>query len=143
MKTFLLILSNINKMKLNIRQSIISTVILLLLDLIWISLYMGKKYETQVLDIQGTPLKINYTMAILAYVLMIIGLNMFVLPNIRKEHALEDSLKYGFTFGIVLYGVYDFTTGAVISKWDKKVAVIDILWGGFVYFIASYFGSIL
>ena len=130
-------------MKLNIRQCIISTVILLLFDLIWIRLYMGGKYKTQVLDIQGTPLKINYTMAILAYLLMIIGLNMFVLPNVSKEHALEDSLKYGFTFGIVLYGVYDFTTGSVLSKWDKKVAVIDILWGGFVYFIASYFGTIL
>ena len=128
-------------MNINIRQAVIATIILLLLDFAWVGLYMTKKYETQVSNIQGTPLKINFTMAILAYLLMIIGLNMFVLPNIRKNHELEDSLKYGFIFGIVLYGVYDFTAGAVFTKWDKKIAVTDILWGGFVYFIASYVGS--
>jgi hypothetical protein len=28
---------------------------------------------------------------------MVVGLNVFVLPNIRKGYELEDSLKYGFT----------------------------------------------
>ena len=127
----------------NAKQSIIATLVLLFADFLWIGLYMGKQYQSQVRTIQGTELKANPVFIILAYLLMVVGLNVFVLPNIRKGHELEDSLKYGLTFGIILYGVYDFTSGAVLKKWNKKLAIIDILWGGFVYFIASYLGSIL
>lgn len=125
------------------KQRVISTVVLLLADFAWLGLYMNNQYGTLVRTIQGENMKANPVFAVLAYLLMIVGLNVFVLPNIRKGHELEDSLKYGMTFGIVLYGVYDFTAGAVFSKWDKKLAVIDVLWGGFVYFLASYLGSIL
>lgn len=127
----------------NAKQSIIATLVLLFADFLWIGLYMGKQYQSQVRTIQGTDLKANPVFIILAYLLMVVGLNVFVLPNIRKGHELVDSLKYGLTFGIILYGVYDFTSGAVLKKWNKKLAIIDILWGGFVYFIASYLGSIL
>jgi len=125
------------------KQRVISTVVLLLADFAWLGLYMNNQYGTLVRTIQGENMKANPVFAVLAYLLMIVGLNVFVLPNIRKGHELEDSLKYGMTFGIVLYGVYDFTAGAVFSKWDKKLAVIDVLWGGFVYFLASYVGSVL
>lgn len=125
------------------KQRVISTVVLLLADFAWLGLYMNNQYGTLVRTIQGEDMKVNPVFAVLAYLLMIVGLNVFVLPNIRKGYELEDSLKYGMTFGIVLYGVYDFTAGAVFSKWDKKLAVIDVLWGGFVYFLASYLGSIL
>lgn len=125
------------------KQRVISTVVLLLADFAWLGLYMNNQYGTLVRTIQGENMKANPVFAVLAYLLMIVGLNVFVLPNIRKGHELEDSLKYGMTFGVVLYGVYDFTAGAVFSKWDKKLAVIDVLWGGFVYFLASYLGSIL
>ena len=127
----------------NVKKSIIATLVLLLADFLWIGLYMGKQYQTQVLSIQGSNMKANPVFIVLAYLLMVVGLNVFVLPNIRKGHELEDSLKYGLTFGIVLYGVYDFTSGAVLTKWNKKLAIVDVIWGGFVYFIASYLGSIL
>lgn len=125
------------------KKRLISTSVLLLADFAWLGLYMNNQYGTLVRTIQGENMKVNPVFAVLAYLLMIVGLNVFVLPNIRKGHELEDSLKYGMTFGIVLYGVYDFTAGAVFNKWDKKLMVIDVLWGGFVYFMASYLGSIL
>lgn len=123
------------------KANIISTIILVVLDIIWITMYMGKQYQEQILDIQGEKLNTKPFQVLLSYNLMIIGLNVFVLPNIRKGYELEDSLKYGLTFGIVLYGVYDFTTGAVLNKWNTKLALIDIAWGGFVYFISTYIGS--
>ena len=123
------------------KVNIISTIILLVLDIIWITTYMGKRYQGQIFDIQGSKMKPKPIQAFLSYILMVIGLNVFVLPNIRKGCELQDSLKYGLTFGIVLYGVYDFTAGAVLNKWNTKLAVIDIVWGGFVYFISTYIGS--
>lgn len=124
-----------------IKPNIIATVTLLLLDFLWIGMFMGKQYQNQILDIQGSKMIAKPWSAFLAYALMIIGLNLFVMPRIRKGHELEDSLMYGFVFGIVLYGVYDFTAGAVLKKWNMKLALIDVIWGGFVYFIAAYIGS--
>lgn len=126
----------------SVKQRVLSTVTLLLADFAWIGLYMGKKYQKQIRSIQGSRLKPSPGYAVLAYLLMVVGLNVFVLPRIRKDHELEDSITYGLTFGIVVYGVYDFTTGAVFTKWDKKLACFDVVWGGFVFFIATYVGSI-
>ena len=123
------------------KANIIAIVTLLILDFIWIAMYMGNKYQKQITDIQGSKMETKQFQALLAYILMVIGLNLFVLPNIRKGYELEDSLKYGLTFGIVVYGVYDFTAGAVLKNWDTKLALIDVAWGGLVYFIAAYVGS--
>ena len=123
------------------KTNIIATVILLILDFLWIAIYMGNQYQVQIKNIQGEQMKPKLTHAIMAYFLMIVGLNLFVLPNIRKGYELQDSLKYGLTFGIVLYGVYDFTAGAVFKKWNTKLALIDIAWGGIVFFISTYIGT--
>jgi len=120
---------------------IIPSLLLLVLDLAWITGYMGPKYNKQILNIQGEKMKVKPVLAILSYILMIVGLTVFVIPRIRKGYELEDSIRYGFTFGLVLYGVYDFTAATVIKNWDMKIAVIDVLWGGFVYFITTYISS--
>ena len=121
------------------RHRLISTSTLLILDFLWIGLYMGSRYGTMIKNIQGSSMKPNMLYAVIAYTLMVIGLNLFVLPNINiKNVTIKDCLTYGFMFGLVVYGVYDFTIGAVLSKWDMYLALIDVLWGGFVYFISCY-----
>ena len=124
---------------LQLKHRLISTATLLILDFLWIGLYMGSRYSTMIKKIQGTPMKTNMLYAIIAYTLMVIGLNLFVLPNINiKNITIKECLTYGFMFGLVLYGVYDFTIGAVLKKWSMSLAILDVLWGGFVYFIACY-----
>lgn len=124
-----------------IRQNIVATIVLLVLDILWVTLYMNKAYKKQVQDIQGTEMKGRVYLGAIAYVLMVVGLNLFVLPNIRKGHELIDSLKYGATFGLVVYGIYDMTAGAVFKDWDLKLATVDIIWGSFVFFISAYVGT--
>ena len=123
------------------KREIISILILLILDFVWIGLFMKNRYQNEIKQIQGTPMSVNITYAVVSYVLMTVGLVLFVLPNIRSEYRLLDSLKYGFLFGIVVYGIYDFTAAALISKWNMTTAILDVLWGGIVYFLASYLGS--
>ena len=125
------------------KQYIISIAILLVLDFLWIGFFMKNQYNKQIPQIQKTPMKVNFLYAVIAYVLMAVGLVIFVIPNIRPEKRLTDSLYYGFLFGFVLYGVYDFTAAAVISKWNMKTAILDTLWGGTVFFLAAYLGSLL
>ena len=118
-----------------IKKIIISSLILLVLDFGWLGFFMGGQYHRMIPLIQGSKMIINYYYVVLAYILMIIGLQVFVIPNINPKKLLSSSLKYGFLFGIILYGVYDFTAGAVLKKWDFQLAIADILWGGIVYFL--------
>ena len=55
-----------------------------------------------------------------------------------KTKNIYDSLKYGFLFGIIIFGIYDFTAASVFNNWDISLAIYDILWGGILYFISSY-----
>ena len=122
-------------------KGLIATLVLLSLDALWIYLYMAQQYERQVKNIQGTPMVAQMHYAALAYLLMVVGLNLFVLPNIREGHEFTDSLLYGGMFGLVVYGIYDFTSAAVLSNWDINLAIVDVLWGSFVFFAAAYAGA--
>lgn len=124
-------------------QYILASILLLVLDIVWIMSFMGGQYNRMIPLIQKKPMKPRIGFAILAYILMIVGLCLFVIPNIRKDYVLQDSLLYGFGFGLVLYGVYDFTAAAVISDWDLSLSVIDMLWGGFVYFLSSFIAVLI
>ena len=110
------------------KKNIIATIILLVLDILWLKLFMGKKYNFLIKKIQNKPLRVNFVSAFLAYSFMVIALNLIV---IKYNLNLLDT----FIFGLCLYAVYDFTCGAVFKDWDFNLALIDILWGGFVYFV--------
>tara|TARA_B100000963_G_C22308462_1_gene528942 strand:+ start:345 stop:659 length:315 start_codon:yes stop_codon:yes gene_type:complete len=101
---------------------------------------MASKYEKMIPKIQKSPMEIRLKYAIFAYALMVLGLSMFVIPNVRLKN-LYDSVVYGGSFGLILYGIYDYTSAAVLKDWDENLAIIDILWGSFVYTAASYIGS--
>jgi uncharacterized membrane protein len=124
---------------LELKHRIISTITLLVLDIPWIMFVMGPKYEILIKNIQNSKMETNRLYIFVVYLLMIIGLNKFVLPLINiKDINIYDCLSIGGVFGIILYGIYDFTAAAVLKKWDMGIALIDILWGGFVCFCACY-----
>jgi len=100
---------------------------------------MVPKYKIMIKNIQGSKINVNFIFIILTYFLMLTGLNLFVLSNINPETKnIYDSLRYGFLFGIIIFGIYDFTAASVFNNWDISLAIYDILWGGTLYFISSY-----
>lgn len=115
----------------NYSKIIIGICILLLLDFLWISLFMNNKYKILVENIQKEKFVLNVYSAIIAYIFMVIGLIMIV---IKYKLSYIDT----FIFGIVVYGVYDFTCGAIFKNWDFKLAILDILWGGLLFTITNY-----
>ena len=126
-------------MTIEFKHRVLSTLTLLILDGLWINFFMKDKYNKMIKNIQNSDIQVNKLFAVASYTLMVVGLNLFVLPRLDVNNInIKDCLLYGFTFGIVLYGVYDFTIAAVLKEWDIKLAYIDIIWGGFVYFAASY-----
>lgn len=100
------------------------------LDATYISI-IKDAYLQQIEDIQTTKPKVNMVGVLLTYIVMIFGINYFIL---QKKASLLDA----FLFGIVLYGVYDGTTYALFSKWSTKLAIMDVLWGGILMMTTTY-----
>lgn len=114
-----------------IKQIIIASVSLLVLDLIWIYYFMSDKYKILVNDIQGSKMQLNAHSAMGAYLLMILVMANFV---IKYKLSYSDT----FILGFCLYGLYDLTCGAIFKKWDFNLAFVDMLWGGLVYTLSLY-----
>lgn len=134
-------------MRLLSKRNLIAASVLLLLDFAWIWGYMGERYAAMIPRIQGSPMMPNAGRAAAAYALMVLGLVLFVMPNMPKRASAADALRhalvYGGLFGLVVYGVYDFTAGAVLRDWDMQLALVDVLWGMAVYATAAFAGASL
>lgn len=100
----------------------VSSVILLVLDTIF--LYLNSRlFSQQITEVQRSPLKLNYIGAIFTYLLLIFAVNYFVL--IPGKGILD-----AFLLGVVIYGVYEGTSWAVLKNWKPLTVVMDTLWGG-------------
>lgn len=68
--------------------------------------------------------------AIVAYLLLAYGLYTFAIKN--------KSIFNGALFGLVVYGVYNFTNLAVIAKYGLMQSVIDTTWGTILCSMITY-----
>lgn len=100
---------------------LIGTVIIVLLDLLWLGLIMKGFYE----QIPGRG-DIRFIPAVLVWLLISAGIVLFVLPHATGWLA---ALGWGALFGFILYAVYDLTNYAILAGWPVPVVIVDILWG--------------
>jgi uncharacterized membrane protein len=112
------------------KEILISTVVLLILDAMFISINM-KAYSDQVVNIQRVVMKVKPLGAILSYLFIIGGLYFFI---IRRNRPVWEA----FVFGLVMYGVYDATNYALLKKWDPYLAIMDSIWGGVLMATTTY-----
>jgi uncharacterized membrane protein len=87
-------------------------------------------FKKQIEDVQSSPMKINISAAAICYVFLIFGLYYFVI----KENK---SYIYAFLLGIVIYGVYETTSMALLQKWKWQTVIMDTLWGGILFAITT------
>jgi len=113
------------------KELLASGVVMLLLDSIYLSTVGNMYFSDLIKSIQGTKLSVNIYYAVACYIIMILGLNYFI---ISKKGNLIDA----FFLGILVYGVFDTTSGAIFNKWKLTTALIDTLWGGLLFMIVTY-----
>jgi len=106
----------------------IIAVTMLVLDIAWITLFMGKMFTPMIEKIQGKPLVMRPLGGVLAYAAMI-GL----------FYTFKDTLTplKAFLLGVGVFMTYDFTSYALFSDWDLKNAIIDSTWGGILFLITK------
>jgi uncharacterized membrane protein len=120
----------INYLKSKIKKIIISAIILVIIDYIYLS-HVGEKYNKMIYKIQNDNMTIKYKSAIICYLLLVFGLNYFIIKDNRSPND-------AFLLGFIIYGVYDSTNYATIDKWDLNMAIIDSFWGGTLFYLTTY-----
>lgn len=102
----------------------------LLVDVAWIRLMSSRFYGERIARIQcGDPMAFRASGAIGAYLLLL--LTMFFVCGPLSVHY-KGRYPSWFVFGIVglcIYGVYNFTNYAILSRYPVSFVVVDTLWG--------------
>jgi uncharacterized membrane protein len=106
------------------------TVILLALDFIYISV-IRNMFEIQIADVQRVALQIRPLGGILCYILLVFGLYYFI---VREHRPVFDA----FLLGLVIYGVYETTSYALLKKWRWNIVLMDTLWGGVLFALTTF-----
>ena len=97
-----------------------AAVALFIVDLFWLA--TGGIYGRNMIElIQGKPIEVRFVSALFVYVFLAYML------------LQTDSSLQAFTYGVCIYGVYDFTNHAVFERYDWKFAIADTLWGGVLF----------
>ena len=111
-------------------QIVLSSIILLLLDTVFIY-FMSQTFIKQVFDVQRSPMTVNFAGVIFTYVLLIFGINYFVL--LPKKSVMD-----AFLLGIVIYGVFEGTNYSMLKNWKPSTVLIDTTWGGILMALTTY-----
>ncbi len=101
----------------------------LVLDGLWLGLLMSRFYRTQLAGlarISGERIAPNWYAAAVVYVLL--GAGLAALVTSRADSALS-ALITGALFGVVVYGVYDFTNLSTLRDWPVLLTAVDLAWG--------------
>lgn len=113
----------------NIKLFIIITLIMLIVDGIWLS-SMSNFYQSAIKNIQGSGISFKMHGALVAYALIAIGIYYFVLKDeINKKNNHRAIIEKGFMFGLIGYGIFNGTNHAILKNWDCRTSTVDTLWG--------------
>ena len=115
----------------NIVINIITVAVLVILfDSVYLHL-IKDMFNKQIIDVQGSSVKMNIYGAILCYIVIIFGLYYFII----KDHR---SIFDAFLLGFVIYAIYELTNLALLKKWSVIIVIIDSLWGGILFAITTF-----
>jgi uncharacterized membrane protein len=109
-----------------ILEYIISFILLHSFDYGYIILNKSKvsKYIT---SIQLEPIHFKYKYIFITYIIISYAISLFVLPKIRDTHMLKDSIHYGISLGLVIYGVSNLHNRALFKKQNKYLFYSDLI----------------
>jgi len=114
-----------------IKLAAIGAVAFMVLDGIWLGVLMKNFYRQQLAPIvrlaDGGAMAPNWPAAFVVYVMLGLGIAAFVIP---RAATVPLAVAYGALFGLVVYGVYDFTNYSTLRQWPFALTLADVAWGG-------------
>jgi len=112
-----------------IKLAALGAVVFMVLDGIWLGVLMKTFYRNQlapIVRLADGGIAPNWPAAFVVYVLLGAGIALFVIP---RAPTVSLAAVYGALFGLVVYGVYDFTNYSTLRQWPFVLAMADVAWG--------------
>jgi uncharacterized membrane protein len=112
-----------------VKLAVIGAVAFMVLDGIWLGLLMKNFYREQlapIVRLSDGGIAPNWPAAFVVYVLLGAGIALFVIP---RAPTVPLAAAYGAAFGLVVYGVYDFTNYSTLRQWPFALTLADVAWG--------------
>jgi uncharacterized membrane protein len=101
----------------------------MVLDALWLGVLMKNFYRNQlapIVRLADGGIAPNWPAAFVVYVLLGTGIALFVIP---RAPTVSLAAVYGALFGLVVYGVYDFTNYSTLRQWPFVLTMADVAWG--------------
>ena len=118
-----------------IKLYLIALPILLAIDALWLGIISKSFYQQQISFLMKS--NINWIAAGLLYVVLTLGLVIFVIMPAVENNTWVHALAFGLLFGVISYAVYDLTNLATIRDWPLLVTIVDMMWGGVLSALVS------
>ena len=112
-----------------IKLAALGAVGFMVLDGVWLGLLMKNFYRNQlapIVRLADGGIAPNWPAALVVYVLLGAGVALFVMP---RASTASMAAVYGGLFGLVVYGVYDFTNYSTLRQWPFVLTLADVAWG--------------
>jgi uncharacterized membrane protein len=106
--------------------------ILAVLDLTYLGYIMRSFYDHQIGELarrDGGNLAPRWIAAFIVYLIIPAGIVLFVRPRLATDGSIAMALVWGAIYGLVVYGVYDFTNRSILEKWSWQLTLADLAWG--------------
>lgn len=107
-------------------------------DLIWLGLIASPIYGQEIGNLLVDSAFHTSTQILgifTVYILMSSGLLFFVLKPYSK--SFKKTSLASIALGVIIYGIYEGTNLALLKGWTLKIYIIDIIWGGTLFFLTS------
>src|SRR6187549_2551176 len=114
---------------LTLKLAALGAVAFMVLDGVWLGLLMKNFYREQlapIVRLADGGIAPNWPAAFVVYALLGAGIALFVIP---RAATISLAAAYGALFGLVVYGVYDFTNYSTLRQWPFVLTLADTAWG--------------
>ena len=117
---------------------ILTVIVFFAIDMVWLGVIAKNIYNKYLGELLSE--KVNWTAAIIFYLIFIIGIFVFVIiPSVEKQ-SLARAVLLGAFFGFVTYATYDLTNYATLKGFPLTIVFIDLAWGAVLTSVVSIAG---
>ncbi|MDZ4715121.1 MAG: DUF2177 family protein [Cytophagales bacterium] len=119
----------------------LTTLVFFAVDLLWLGVVAKGFYKKHLGGFLSD--QVNWTAAIIFYLLFIVGIFVFaILPAVEKS-SLTKAIILGALFGFFTYATYDLTNLATMKGWPLTIVFVDIAWGSFLTAVVAGAGYLI
>lgn len=106
------------------------------IDMLWLGLVAQPFYQQQLgFLLAPSP---NWFVAIVFYLLFVVGILVFVVLPGLKADSLKTTLLRAALYGLITYATYDLTNLATLKDWPALLSIVDMAWGTALSVLVSY-----